>query len=168
MCFSAVRYLLPSPCDRARAIHRRRSAAPTRSRRLRAWRRARLLPRQIVLLGAVGLDVEKLPGLSVTEDQLPFAVAHRFVALPLPEDWLCPFKRLSKEGRSQADTLHRFDGMAAKFARVCRTGETDGGRHDVDQVYWLFLQGPVRSAGMAAGQWAMSGVLMPPSWVKCL
>jgi hypothetical protein len=41
---------------------------------------------QVVLLGAVGVHVEELPGLSVTEDQLPFPVTHRLVPLVLPED----------------------------------------------------------------------------------
>src|SRR5690349_1659691 len=72
----------------------------------------RMLLRQIVLLGAVGRHVEKLPGLSVTEDQLPFPVAHRFVSLVLPEDRLRPGQRLSKDSGAEADTLHRLDGIA--------------------------------------------------------
>ena len=44
--------------------------------------------------------------------EFPFAVAHGFVALVLPEDRLRAGQRLSFEGGPQADALHRLDRMA--------------------------------------------------------
>ena len=80
---------------------------------------------QIVLLGAVGLEIVQLPRAAPFLHELPAAVAHGFIPFVLPKDWLGAVERLPREGRQQAHAFHRQDRVSLEFGRVFRTGEFD-------------------------------------------
>src|SRR6478736_1583409 len=90
--------------------------------------------RQVVQLGAVGLDVVELPRAAVLPDQLPEATAYGAVALVLPEEVALAGVGLAAERGQQAHALHGRHVVPVALRRVAGTGRVgDGGQH-VDEL----------------------------------
>ena len=83
-----------------------------------------------------------------------------------PEDRVA-IERLAGERGNEALAFQRRDGDVADLLGILRAGEIDAGRDDVDEVARAAC-GAAPAAAIPFGQWAISGVLMPPSWTQCL
>ena len=68
---------------------------------------ASLAQLSLVLLGAIRVHVEELPGLLVSEDELPLAIANRFVSFVFPKNRLLSLERLSCESWTERNAFHR-------------------------------------------------------------
>ena len=125
-----------------------------------------MLGRQVVLLGAVRLDVVQLPAAGVLADQLPSARTARPGCPRAPRRGRRS-RRRSRRTPAPGSCPPRAGPRRAPARRVLRPGDVDAGRHEVDEVAGRRCRAPL-SAVRPPGQWAMSGVLMPPSWTQCL
>ena len=126
-----------------------------------------MLGREVVQLGAVGGDVVQLP-LAARALATSFQSPARTARLPSCSQKIASRSSgLPANAGTQALALQRRDGVAVDcFGYVAPARST--------QVAMMSIRWPgcLRELALGArcppGQWAISGVLMPPSWTQCL
>ncbi len=95
---------------------------------------------EVVLLGAVFIDVVELPRAFELLYELPRPGTHGAVALVHPEDRLHAMQRLAVNGRKQRQTFGGQDFVPFELRWIDRAGHVTDCGHDVDEMRGLVLQ----------------------------
>ena len=94
----------------------------------------------VVLLGAVVVDVVELPWAFELLHELPRAAAQGAIAFMHPEDRLHAMQRLALDRWHQGKAFGGQNLVPFELAGIDRAGHLAGGGHEVDEVRGLMLQ----------------------------